>query len=393
VGADHGAGEAPVDAQVAGEPVEVGHGEEVLVVQADDRDADPVRRPRQRRLEVGDGEHRTPALQDAGDGPHEVREREEVARGGAGGPRPAHPALERVGVAQAGQPQDADAGAGVGRREQVVGVAGSEEQELVLVPQALDDGPNPRGVPAPLPAHAVDDPRQSDGEGSRRDVERGWLRRDPRIQGWADVVPERYRAGAPMLRRALCHLRPDGALAPGPGSPDAPRLWPYTQDRRWPVRVGREAFLDPINAVLLDASPARVMAGLAGRGWCVPSTGQVHRTWLDGRLVEMDAHTALGTHEERVHVRLWALGPVTLAAAHHERRAALGLHRVISWDAARAQLLADLVLAGWAVAGPAEQIVRPGMRGLPGDGRAWGIRAPAVVRRERAEAAGSAAGG
>jgi hypothetical protein len=196
-----------------------------------------------------------------------------------------------------------------------------------------------------------------------------------------------------MLPCALCHLRPDGALSPGSGPPGAHRVWPYTQDRRLPVRVGWEALLDPVNAVLLDASPAQVMAALAARGWCVPSTGQVHRTWLDGRLVLMDAHAALGPHEQRVHARLWALGPVTLAAAHHERCAAHGLHRVISWDAARAQLLADLVLAGWTVEGPGEQIARPRMRDLPGDGRAWGIRAPAVTERERAEAAGSATGG
>lgn len=151
-------------------------------------------------------------------------------------------------------------------------------------------------------------------------------------------------------------------------------LWPYTQQRwRW-WRSGRHELVDPINALAVDVPPAELHRALEAQGWARPSDGAVHRTWVDGRFVRMSDHIALGDRQERVHVRLFAYGPHTLAAAHHEVADARGHHVVTSWDRARAVLMDALTAAGWGADGSVDGATVANVRGVPGDGRIWRAR-------------------
>ncbi|HJZ62309.1 MAG TPA: hypothetical protein VKD47_09150, partial [Miltoncostaeaceae bacterium] len=87
--------------------------------------------------------------------------------------------------------------------------------------------------------------------------------------------------------------------------------------------------------MLLGAAPSEAMAALDAQGWRRPDDGAVHVLWIGRRRRRMSDHTALGTREARVHVRLWAVPAGTLAAAHDEVLSG-SMHVVRSWDAARA---------------------------------------------------------
>jgi hypothetical protein len=174
------------------------------------------------------------------------------------------------------------------------------------------------------------------------------------------------------VTRELCHLTRDGDLIPGPGPDDGHRLWPYTQNWRYPWRRLDEAYVDPVNLYVIGAGPDAVMSALASAGWARPEDGAVQRTWIDGRLRRMADHSALGPRERRFHVRLWPFGRGTIGAAHHERLDEReDTHRVMSWDRARAQVVDDLEAAGLARLAPSAVVAKPGVRGLDGDGRVW----------------------
>ncbi len=166
------------------------------------------------------------------------------------------------------------------------------------------------------------------------------------------------------------YLTADGDVVADAGA-DAPVLWPFTQHRRRLRRAMRPELLDPINGLVLRATPARVIEVLRGQGWERPSDGATHRTWLDGRPLRMSDHLALGTREERVHVRLFPAGEHTLLAAHHEVMNERGRHIVTSWDRARETLGASLEAGGFAPLAPSGVVTVAGMRDVAGDGRIW----------------------
>jgi len=126
--------------------------------------------------------------------------------------------------------------------------------------------------------------------------------------------------------------------------------------------------------VLLGAAPSEAMAALEAQGWRRPDDGAVHVLWIGRRRRRMSDHTALGTREARVHVRLWAVPAGTLAAAHDEVLSG-SMHVVRSWDAARAAVADALGAAGWERLEPSPPVTKPGLRGLASDGRAWRLGA------------------
>lgn len=173
-----------------------------------------------------------------------------------------------------------------------------------------------------------------------------------------------------VTRASLARLTPDGDLVPGV-APGGAVLWPFTQNGRFPWRCTSPARLDPINLLVLRADPARVFAALTECGWRRPADGARHRTWIDGAFRTMDDHIALGDRAERVHIRLFGLGGVTLAAAHHEVADRRGRHVVTSWDRARAETAAALEAAGFVRIAPSAVVTPRDLRGAPSDGRAW----------------------
>lgn len=176
--------------------------------------------------------------------------------------------------------------------------------------------------------------------------------------------------GTPIPRNQLLVLDDRGY----PTADASGRLWPYTQHRwRW-WRSGRPELVDPINGLVVGVAPAEIHGALTARGWVRPSDGAVHRTWVDGRFVRMSDHIALGDRQERVHVRLFAYGPHTLVAAHHEVADERGHHVVTSWDRARAALVAALIAAGYRDDGAIDDATAANVRGVPGDGRIWRAR-------------------
>ena len=54
---------------------------------------------------------------------------------------------------------DADVGAGIERRQHIVGVPRREDDETVFGAQGFDDRPDPRSVPAAFSGEAVEDRR------------------------------------------------------------------------------------------------------------------------------------------------------------------------------------------------------------------------------------------
>ena len=137
------------------------------------------------------------------------------------------------------------------------------------------------------------------------------------------------------------------------------------------------AFVDPVNLLVLDAGPGEVLGRLLAAGWRVPTEGGLHVILLGGWLPRpMAGHLERGDAEERDHLRAWAFGPHTVAAAHHEVRGPGGRgHRVTSWDAARAQAGDDLAAGGLRRLPPSQVITAPDLRGCASDGRAWRLRA------------------
>ena len=178
-----------------------------------------------------------------------------------------------------------------------------------------------------------------------------------------------------MVDRTVCHQDADGDLVPGRGPRGAHRLWPYTQNWRYLVRRREEALVDPVNLVIVGATPGDVLGALLGSGWAIPSEGALQRTWIDGLPRRMAGHAALGGRERRYHLRVWSFGSGSVAAAHHELMDAEGRHRVTSWDAARDRAAADLERAGLARVGETAVITKPNLRGRASDGRAWRLRA------------------
>ena len=173
-----------------------------------------------------------------------------------------------------------------------------------------------------------------------------------------------------ISRDTLVHLTPDGDLAPG-AVPGTVRLWPFTQSRRFPWRSRNPIWLDPINLLVLCTSPATVVRMLAEQGWQRPDDGATHRTWIDGALVTMSDHTALGDRAERVHVRLFLFADATLVAAHHEIADNGGRHRVTSWDRARQITAEALEAVGARRIAPTGDLTPRDLRGAPNDGRVW----------------------
>jgi hypothetical protein len=174
---------------------------------------------------------------------------------------------------------------------------------------------------------------------------------------------------------ALAHLTPDGDLVRGE-APGHARIWPFTQSWRFPWRSRNPNWLDPINVLVLRASPEAVRDALARDGWRRPDDGATHRTWVNGTFRRMHDHVALGERAERVHVRLFTLAGGTLIAAHHEISNDRGAHRVTSWDRARAETAAALESAGFMRLSPTGPITPQDLRGVPSDGRAWRLVGP-----------------
>lgn len=192
----------------------------------------------------------------------------------------------------------------------------------------------------------------------------------------ADTLRPRPRGRTTRVpRRAVLHLGADGDVRPSPCRPGGLAIWPFTQDRRAPFRLGLEMLLDPVNLIVAGTSPRQVIAALTAAGWRRPDVAGVHRTWIHGRLVLMDHDLILGTEEERFHVRIWRAGACTLAAAHYEVPGRRVRHVVTSWDGARARVASDLVDRGFDLLGATDVIVPRDLRGLPCDGRAFRLRA------------------
>ena len=171
------------------------------------------------------------------------------------------------------------------------------------------------------------------------------------------------------VERALCHLTKDGSLEPGTGPRGSIRIWPYTQGWKWQRRRFEEHLLDPVNVVVVGQSPRQVMAALAGEGWELPSSGGIHRLWVNRILRPMRTHATLGSYDERTHVRLWNVGGHTVAAAHHEYADDRRHHIVTTWDGARGRVAAALTAAGYESNGLGDIVTLPGIRGLANDGR------------------------
>ena len=176
-------------------------------------------------------------------------------------------------------------------------------------------------------------------------------------------------------RNALVHLTPDGDLVPG-AVPGSSRVWPFTQSWRFLWRSRNPSWLDPINLLVLRATPESVRDALMGVGWSRPDDGATHRTWVNGTFRRMRDHIALGERAERIHVRLFALGDGTLIAAHHEVANGRGAHRVTSWDRARGETADALEATGFARIAPTGPITPADLRGVPSDGRAWRLIGP-----------------
>lgn len=173
-------------------------------------------------------------------------------------------------------------------------------------------------------------------------------------------------------RETAAVLTADGDLVPPVGpEADAPRLWPFTQARRFPWRSRNPRWLDPINVMVLRLSPADVGELLRGQRWVRPDDGATHRTWIDGGFVRMFDHLALGSRAERVHVRLFPFADHTLIGAHHEVADDRGHHQVTSWDRARDTTLEALTGGGAVTLAPTAAVCPPNLRGVSGDGRVW----------------------
>lgn len=171
--------------------------------------------------------------------------------------------------------------------------------------------------------------------------------------------------------RELCHLTPDGDWAAGPGTGECVRVWPYTQHWAHPYRTRDPRRTDPVNVFVIGALPADVTGDLSPSGWSRPDDGETHRLWIDGHLRRMEDHVTWGTREDRFHARLWAVGGGTMIAVHEEYLGNGNRHVVVSWNAARDRLYADLTGAGYARLSPSGIVAVENLRGVPGDGRIW----------------------
>jgi hypothetical protein len=138
-----------------------------------------------------------------------------------------------------------------------------------------------------------------------------------------------------------------------------------------PWRSTQPDRLDPVNLLVLETTPQTIWDSLAGTGWNRPDDGATHRTWVDGRFRRMSDHIALGSRDERVHVRLFPLVRHTLLAAHHEIADERGHHVVTSWDRARSATAESLARAGFRHLGRSEPITPVDLRGAASDGRVW----------------------
>lgn len=191
--------------------------------------------------------------------------------------------------------------------------------------------------------------------------------------------------GAP--RRRVVRLAPDGRIGDQAPTRGVVLLWPYTQDRRSPLRLSLQRLLDPVNLVVAGATPDDVALALGLAGWRRPRVARPHCTWINGHLIEMDRDAILGDEGTRFHLRLWRIGRCTLGAAHHEIPGRRVRHVVTGWDDARARVAEDLARAGYAPLGPSPRIAPPDHRGLESDGRAWRLAAPAASYADRVVAA------
>ncbi len=169
-------------------------------------------------------------------------------------------------------------------------------------------------------------------------------------------------------RDAVVHLTADADLVSGEHR-GAATVWPYTQAWRHLWRSTEPSRLDPINLLAIRVTPEELMETLERMGWGRPSDGNPHRTWVMGRFRYMADHIARGTRADRVHVRLFRLGPHTLVGAHHEVHNERGSHEVTSWDRARQELVDTLERSGFAEIAPTAVISPPNLREVPGDGR------------------------
>jgi hypothetical protein len=184
-------------------------------------------------------------------------------------------------------------------------------------------------------------------------------------------VPPRGRVQPVKVPRAACHLTPNGDWAPGDGHGAAVRMWPYTQHWAYPWRTGNPGRADPVNLFVRGAPAHRVARDLSSEGWTRPDDGQTHSLWLNGRPRRMDDHVAAGTTQDRFHARLWSVEGGTVVSTHEEYLSDAGRHVVVSWDAARGRLFADLVAAGYAELAPSAPVCALNLRGVSGDGRIW----------------------
>jgi hypothetical protein len=173
-----------------------------------------------------------------------------------------------------------------------------------------------------------------------------------------------------VSRSSVVHLTADADLVPGTQRGLA-TLWPYTQSWRRLWRSTDPRCVDPINIVVLRAEPDELMEALTGRGdWERPGDGTPHRTWVNGTFRYMVDHIARGNRAQRVHMRLFRLGPHTVAGAHYEVLASRGGHEVRSWDRAREAVVDALERVGFVELAPTAVITPPNLRDVPGDGRA-----------------------
>lgn len=171
------------------------------------------------------------------------------------------------------------------------------------------------------------------------------------------------------VSRALCHITKEGRLEGGLIPRRAARIWPYTQGWKWQTRRTEEHLLDPVNLVVAGHSPRQVIAALMREGWTVPSSGGIHRLWVNRLLRPMRTHATFGGYDERTHIRLWGVAGHTIAAAHHEYANDHGSHIVTTWDGARDRVAEALIAAGYESLGLGEVVTLPGIRGLANDGR------------------------
>ena len=146
-----------VPAQAERQAGEIVRREEVLVIQADERNSAALRGPRQSGFEIGDDEVGFFALEQAFEHAEEQLETPQILERLTAGASIVQPAPVGVMKSQTGDAPNPHVRVAIERSKKSKRVARSEQGDSVVLAQGLDDRPDPSGVSASLTRHAEDD--------------------------------------------------------------------------------------------------------------------------------------------------------------------------------------------------------------------------------------------